>query len=70
MFSLRQSELFLSQKKNFIVTKKEFSRIVKRPLEQAFSIPNVKAGFAKSGIYPFNPDAVTKHKLIPSSLHG
>ena len=51
-------------KKNFIVTKREFSRIVKRPLEQ------VKAGFAKSGIYPFNPDAVAKHKLITSSLHG
>ena len=57
-------------KKNFIVTKRELSRIVKRPLEQAFSIPNVKAGFAKSVIYPFNPDAVAKHKLIPSSLHG
>ena len=57
-------------KKNFIVTKREFSRIVKHPLEQAFSIPNVKAGFAKSGIYPFNLDAVAKHKLIPSSLHG
>ena len=57
-------------KNNFIVTKREFSRIVKHPLEQVFSIPNVKAGFAKSGIYPFNPDAVAKHKLIPSSLHG
>ena len=56
-------------KKNFVVTKREFPRIVKRPLEQAFSIPNVKADFAKSGIYPSNPDAVTKHKLIPSSLH-
>ena len=57
-------------KNNFIVTKREFSRIVKRPLEQVFSIPNVKAGVAKSVIYPFNPDAVAKHKLIPSSLHG
>ena len=43
---------------------------MKRPLEQAFSTPNVKAGLAKSGIYPFNSDAVAKHKLIPSSLHG
>ena len=70
MLSLRQSELFSFTKKNFIVTKREFSRIVKRPWEQAFSIPNVKAGFAKSGIYPSNLDAVAKHKLIPSSLHG
>ena len=44
--------------------------VVKRPLEQVFSIPNVKAGFAKSGIYLFNPDAIAKHKMIPSSLHG
>ncbi len=25
---------------------------------------------SKSGIYPFNLDAIAKHKLIPSSLHG
>ena len=29
------------------------SRVVKRPLDQAFSIANVKAGFSKCGIYPF-----------------
>ena len=53
-----------------MVTKKEFSGIVKGPLEQAFLISNVKAGFAKSRIYPFHPDAVAKHKMIPSSLYG
>lgn len=41
-------------KKNFVVSKKEFARVVKRPLDQAFSIPNIKSGFAKCGIYPFN----------------
>ena len=60
---------FIVTKKDFIFTKRKFSRIVKRPMEQAFSIPIVKASFAKSGIYPFNPDAIAKHKLIPSSLH-
>ena len=55
---------FIVTKKDFIFTKREFSRIVKRPMEQAFSIPIVKASFAKSGIY-----AIAKHKLIPSSLH-
>ena len=56
-------------KKNFIVTKKEFSRVVKSPFEKAFSIPNIKAGFQKCGIYPFNPDVVPKSKMDPSNVH-
>ena len=52
-------------KKNF-VTKKEFSKVVKTP---AFSIPNVKAGFKKCGIYPFNPDVVPAVKMTPSTVH-
>ena len=55
-------------KKNFVVTKREFSRVVKRPLDQAFSITNIKAGFAKSGIYPFNPDSVAKHHHLCMEL--
>ena len=41
-----------------IVTKKGFSGVVKTLFEKAFSIPNVKAGFQKCGIYMFNPDVV------------
>ena len=37
-------------KKNFVVTKREFARVVKHPLDHAFSISNIKAGFAKCGI--------------------
>ena len=44
--------------------------MVKRPLDQAFSIVNINAGFSKCGIYPFNPDAVAKYKMLPSSMHG
>ena len=57
-------------KKNFVVTKREFSCVVKWPLDQAFCITNIKAGFAKCGIYPFKPDSVAKHKIILSSVHG
>ena len=56
-------------KQFFIVTKRDFARIIKSPFERAFSIPNVKAGFAKCGIYPFNRDAVPVNKRIPSTLH-
>ena len=55
---------------NFVVTKREFSRVLRVPFEKAFSIPNIKSGFAKSGIYPFFPDAIAKEKMTPSTLYG
>ena len=57
-------------KKIFIVTKRDFSKVLKVPFEQAFSIPNIKAGFTKCGIFPLNPDAIAKSKMTPSSLYG
>ena len=57
-------------KKNFVVTKREFSKVLKSPFEKAFLIPNIKAGFAKTGIYPLNRDAVAKSKMKPSLVHG
>lgn len=54
-------------KKNLVVSKR---RVVKRPLDQAFCIFNIKSGFSKCGIYPFNPDAVAKNKMKPSSVYG
>ena len=56
-------------RKNFIVSKRESARVVKCPLDQAFSTTNVKSGFTKCGIYPFKPDAVAKNKMIPSAVH-
>ena len=56
-------------KKNFVVSKRDFSRIIKSPFERAFSIPNIKAGFAKCGLCPFNRNAVPIMKMMPSSLH-
>ncbi len=49
-------------KKNFVVTKREFSKVLKSPLDHAFSIPNIKNGFRKCGIYPLNPDAIPQTK--------
>ena len=53
-------------KKYFVVSKREFARVVKVPFEIAFSIPNIKAGFAKCGIYPYNPKAIDQSKVAPS----
>ena len=56
-------------RKDFIVTKRDFARVVKEPFEMAFSMTNIKNGFAKCGIFPFNPDAVDKKKMLPSEMH-
>ena len=39
------------KRKNFIVSKREFAHVVKGPLDQAFSITNIKFGFAQSAKY-------------------
>ena len=57
-------------KKNFVVTKREFSKVLRSPFDHAFSIANIKSGFSKCGIYPFNPDAVPLSKMKPSTLYG
>ena len=57
-------------KKIFIISKREFSRVLKSPLDNSFSIPNIKAGFRKCGSYPFNPDAIAAAKMVPSQLHN
>ena len=57
-------------KKNFIVFKREFARVVKTPFERAFSISNIKSSFAKCGIHPYDPSAIDESKLAPSLVHS
>ena len=47
--------------------KKDFvARVVKTLFERAFSMSNIKAGYAKCGIHPFDPNAIDQSKLLPS----
>ena len=57
-------------KKKFVVTKREFSKVLKSPFDHAFSIPNIKSGFSKCGIYPLNPNAIPQSKMKTSTLYG
>ena len=57
-------------KKKCIVSKREFARVVKTPFERAFSISNIKSGFAKCGIHPYDPRAIDESKLAPSLVHS
>ena len=53
-------------KKDFVVSKREFARVVKTPFEKAFSMSNIKAGFKKCGIHPFDPNAIDQSNILPS----
>ena len=50
----RSLRAFCFVKKKFVVSKKEFASVVKEPFEKAFAMSNIKAGFKKCGIYPFD----------------
>ena len=43
---------------------------MKTPFERAFSISNIKSGFAKCGIHPYDPRAIDESKLAPSLVHS
>ena len=65
----RSVRAFCFVKKNFTVSKREFASVVKEPFEKSFSMSTIKSGFAKSGIFPFNPDAIDKSKMKPSECY-
>ncbi len=56
-------------KKNFIVSKCDFARVVKELFEFSFLMANLKNGFSKCGIFPFNRTAVSSDKMAPSSVY-
>lgn len=65
----RSLRAFCFTKKNFMVSKRDFSRVLKEPFEMAFSMTNIKQGFKKCGVFPFNPNAVDTAKMAPSSVY-
>ena len=53
------------------IAKSNVGRVLKQPFEACMTIQNIKSGFKKCGIFPFNPNAIDKtqlfrNKLIPS----
>ena len=57
-------------KPSFMVTKREFSKVICEPFEVVFSIINIKAGFLKCVIHPFNPGAIEAAKMLQSASYG
>ncbi|XP_057294608.1 uncharacterized protein LOC130623134 [Hydractinia symbiolongicarpus] len=49
------------------VCKTNFTAIFKAAFEGSMGIPIIKNGFRKTGICPFNPDAIDKERLMPDN---
>ena len=47
------------------INKKNFAAIFKESFQRSMSLVTIKNGFRKTGIYPFNPSAIDKTRLIP-----
>ena len=47
------------------INKTNFITIFKESFERSMSLATIKNGFRKTGIYPFNPEAIDKTRLIP-----
>ena len=47
------------------INKTNFIAIFKESFERSMSLATIKNGFRKTGIYPFNPEAIDKTRLIP-----
>ena len=47
------------------INKTNFTAIFKESFERSMSLSTIKNGFRKTGICPFNPEAIDKTRLIP-----
>ena len=50
------------------VPKGSVSNMIRKSFEEAMSIQNIKSGFRKCGIFPFDPNAIDKGQLFRSRL--
>ena len=50
------------------IVKSQVPCIIKVPFEKSVSMANIKAGFQKCGIVPFNPNAIDRTQLIRNKL--
>ena len=50
------------------IPKKQVPRIIKKPFEDSMSLTNIKAGFRKCGVAPFNLNALDKSRMLHKKL--
>ena len=50
------------------VNKTNVPRMIRVPFEESMSIPNIKSGFRKCGIHPFDPNAIDRSQLFRNNV--
>ena len=55
--------------KSFILNKNDFARVFRTPYEKTFTPTVIQTSFKKTGICPFDPDAIDKSQLYPTAAH-
>ena len=50
------------------IPKKSVARTIKKPFESSMVMSNIKAGFKKCGVYPFNPNAIDTSQLLRNKI--
>ena len=50
------------------IPKKQVAKIITKPFEDAMSMRNIKAGFKKCGVVPYNPNAIDKERMLRNQL--
>ena len=53
---------------DFWVTKTNVPKMIRGPFEQSMTIQNIKSGFRKCGIHPFDPNAIDRSQLFRNHL--
>ena len=48
------------------INKTNFTAVFKEALDRIICLLTIKNGFRKTGIYPYNPDAIDKRCLMPT----
>jgi len=48
------------------VKKENYLALIEGPYKHAFTVSNIKAGFKKTGVWPFNPSVITPAMMAPS----
>ena len=46
--------------------KTNFTAVFKEALDKTIGLATIKNGFRKTGIYPYNPEAIDKTRLMPT----
>ena len=57
----------ITQNRNIQINKANFPIVFKEAYEKSMTTSTIKSGFRATGIYPFNPNAILKDCLMPSS---